>query len=396
MAFHMHSAETRSASYGRGGTVEQDCLLVEYRDSSSPVELNGERKIPSYSTRIDPLSGSVSRISIERADGVRGRNTGLDVGALDVKPVNNCLFCNYRTRGARPLIEHNDGTVSMKNPFPWEGEMWVSAYPPFDPENGGHKLLLSEVLYTDVERLIRSEKEIAQIFYRSYRDRPDVVLSFRDFTNWGPYAGASQQHPHSQRALTTHVLPPVEREEFARAKTFYETTGTNLYDAVIGAEVDGGERVVYRNDRVCISSPFAPRCNDEIIIVPTDPVTHVLQMDEDYMRSIIRPVLGVFPGLFFYRGVRDLNIIVHMAPFSEIDDAQCFYRWHMHIIPRKSGLPVSLAGAELGYGDNVIGVYPEHTAGILREWYAPDGPNSDAVPVALKDHFHNHINNSAE
>lgn len=370
-----------------------DSLLVEYKDGSSPVELNGEPKIPSYCTRIDPFSGSVSRISIERADDFRGRNPGLDLVSLDMKPVEDCLFCRYKTRGARPQIEHRDGTVSMKNPFPWEGEMWVSAYPPFDPENGGHKLLLSEVLYTDVERLIRSEKKIAEIFYEYYKERPNVVLSLRDFTNWGPYAGASQQHPHSQRALTTYVLTPVEREELARAKKFYEETESSLFDAFVEAELQTGERVIHDNDDVCIFSPFAPKYNDEIIVIPRERVTHVLQMDEEYMKRIMRPILGIFPGLFFYRGVRDLNIVVHMAPFSEIDNSEKFYRWHMHIMPRKSGLPVSMAGAEIGYGDNVIGVYPEYTANILREWYRPDGPNPEMVPKLLKEHFYRHISN---
>jgi|GEM_PF-1333703 len=376
--------------------MNRDYLLVEYKDRSSPVELNGESKIPSYCTRIDPFSGSVSRISVERADDVRGRHPGLDVVSLDIKPVKDCLFCKYKTKGARPQIHHEDETVSMKNPFPWEGEMWVSAYPPFDPENGGHKVLLSEVLYTDVERLIRSEKKIAEIFYGYYKERPDVILSFRDFTNWGPYAGASQQHPHSQRALTTHVLPPVETEELARARTFYEETGTSLFDAVVEAELAADERVIYANDHVCMFSPFAPKCNDEIIAIPRDGVTHVLQMDEDYMKKIIRPILGIFPGLFFYRGVRDLNIVVHMAPFAEIDHCETFYRWHMHIMPRKSGLPVSMAGAEIGYGDNVIGVYPEYTASILRQWYRPGGPNSDVVPNALKEHFYKHINTPSD
>ncbi|MCX8127104.1 MAG: hypothetical protein N3E40_08250, partial [Dehalococcoidia bacterium] len=90
----------------------------------------------------------------------------------------------------------------------------------------------------------------------------------------------------------------------------------------------------------------------------------------------IRPVLGVFPALFFYRGITDMNIVVHMAPFAEMGHAQDYYRWHIHIYPRRSRLPVDLAGAEIGFSTDVIDTSPDATADILRRWYR-EGPKEE-------------------
>ena len=85
--------------------------------------------------------------------------------------------------------------------------------------------------------------------------------------------------------------------------------------------------------------------------------------------SLMRPVLSLFPAMFFYRGITDLNIAVHMAPFQEMEEAREYYRWHMHIYPRKSQLPVDRAGAEIGFDTDVIEVLPEKSAHVLRKWY---------------------------
>jgi len=374
---------------GTAGTYTPDSLFLEYAGESSPVFLGGTEKRPQYLTRVNPLTGDVSRISRERAEGARTNSLGIDV-SLDITPVKHCMFCNYLEEGAQPQIYHEDGTVSMMNPFPWESEMWVSAYPPFDPQNSGHKLLLSDMVYGDMDRMISSERDIARRFYEYHRERPDVFLSMRDFTNWGPFAGASQQHPHSQRPVTTYVLPPVETRELEKSRKFYMETGVNIFDALIHTERQDGRRVIH-DDGVFISAAFAPKYNDEVIVVPKDPVTNVLQMDDGYMRKIMRPALGIFPALFFYRGVRNLNIAVHQAPFASIDSAESYYRWHMHITPRKEGIPTHVAGAEIGYDENIVGVFPEHTAEEMREWYRPSGPNEELVPESMRGHFHRHL-----
>ena len=89
-------------------------------------------------------------------------------------------------------------------------------------------------------------------------------------------------------------------------------------------------------------------------------------------------MLGVFPALFFYRGITDLNIAVHMAPFRQMEEARSYYRWHMHIYPRRPRLPSDRAGAEIGFELNVIDTLPENSAAVIRDWYR-QGPREESL-----------------
>jgi hypothetical protein len=115
---------------------------------------------------------------------------------------------------------------------------------------------------------------------------------------------------------------------------------------------------------------------------------------------MIQPILGIFPALFFYRGVTDLNVAVHMAPFAEMEEARKYYRWHIHIYPRRGRLPVDRAGSEIGFGTDVIDAMPETTAELLRCWYR-DGPHREliaktsegSIEPGLLEEFHKFLRN---
>lgn len=336
-------------------------LLSEYQSKSTPFQWKGEVKEPTYITRIDPLSGNVSRISEERAR----RPIGISAN-LDLKPVERCDFCNFETSTPQRHLRHSCGAVSVPNLYPWEKHDWVTVYPPF----GNHKHLLSDLYFEDMERMIESSYDLALLCHMD----PDVI-SFMDFTNWGAFAGASQQHPHSQRRSITHTADPVQSQELLRCKQLQQQLGRNPFEALAEEEIGNGSRVIYNND-VFIAAAFAPTSSNEIIAFPRHEISNVLQTNDAERKAIITPILGVFPALFFYRGVTDLNIAIHMAPFHEMEAAREYYRWHMHIYPRRHKLPVDQAGAEIGFGTAVIDVLPENCAASLRRWYR-EGPSEE-------------------
>ena len=142
-----------------------------------------------------------------------------------------------------------------------------------------------------------------------------------------------------------------------------------------------GRRVIH-DDNIFIASTFAPTCPDEILVFPKEDIAHITQTTEYERKRIIQPILGIFPALFFYRGVTDLNIAVHMATFAKMEEARKYYRWHMHIYPRRNKLPVDRAGSEIGFGTEVIDAVPEVTAELLRHWYS-DGPCEDLIAKAV-------------
>ncbi len=338
-------------------------LCREYSGKSIPFRANGEDKEVVYLTRVDPLTGSVAKISEDRAR----RQIGITVN-LSVQATPTCDFCSYATKTPERRIEHRCGCVSVPNLYPWEKYDWVTIYPPYSE----HKKLLSELFFDDLERMIESSFDLA---LECSKDAD--VLAFMDFTNWGAFAGASQQHPHSQRKSVTWVLPPRQEQELHQCRKLWLQHRRNPFDLLAQEERAAGLRVIHDND-VFISAAFAPTCANEIIVFPNESFTHILQMSAADREKIICPTLGIFPALFFYRGVSDLNIAIHMAPFRGIEEAEDYYRWHMHIYPRRSRLPAHQAGAEIGFETQVIDVLPEATAEALRSWYI-EGPKYERL-----------------
>lgn len=349
---------TMTLMVNRGGS-----LLEEYPGKTIPFDSQGERKEFLYTTRIDPISGHVCKISEERAK----RAIAISVD-LNIAPIENCDFCNYKEKTPENRIEHACGAVSVPNKYPWERYDWITLYPPF----GEHKLLLSDLFFDDMERMIESSYDLTCLCAKD-----PSVLGFMDFTNWGPFAGASQQHPHSQRKSVTSHMDPRQDRELSHCRQTYGRLGANPFDLLMEEERSRGERVIHDND-VFIAAAFAPSCPDEILVFPKEPVSHILQMDGHMRRKIIRPVLGIFPALFFYRGISDLNIAVHMAPFGIMEEARKYFRWHLHIMPRRSRLPADRAGAEIGFETYIIDTPPEKTATELRHWYN-HGPMEDHI-----------------
>lgn len=341
-------------------------LLKELAGQTQRFTIDGSQKQVNYLTRVDPFTGNVAKISEERAR----RAIGISVD-LQIKPVEDCAFCAFKERTPEERIEHGCGAVSVPNRFPWEKYDWVTVYPPF----GQHKMLLSDLYFDDMERMIESSFDLATICAQD----PEV-LAFMDFTNWGVFAGASQQHPHSQRKSITRVLSPTIQNEMERCRELWQSSGQNPFDLLEREERADGRRVIHDNE-IFITAVFAPTCPDEILVFPKLNISHILQTSAYDRRRVIQPVLGIFPALFFYRGITDLNIAVHMAPFSDMEEARDYYRWHMHIYPRRGRLPVDRAGSEMGFETDVIDAMPETTADLLSRWYH-DGPRQELVAKA--------------
>jgi len=360
-------------------------LLEEHSGQTQVFTLDGESQQVTYLTRIDPFSGNVAKISEERAR----RSLGISV-ELQIQPVENCDFCAFKERTPRERVEHACGAISVPNRYPWEKYDWITIYPPFTH----HKLLLSDLYFEDLEWMMESSHDLATICARN----PEVI-SFMDFTNWGVFAGASQQHPHSQRKSVTKIPSPSVHNEMKRCYDLMERYGRNPFAILEQEEQMDGRRIIHDDD-IFIASMFAPTCPDEILVFPKEDIAHIMQTTEYDRRRIIQPILGIFPALFFCRGVTNLNIAMHMATFAEMEQARKYYRWHMHIYPRRARLPADQAGSEIGFGTQVIDTMPEVTAELLRSWYR-DGPRgelvaktSDGSPNSgLLEEFHKFVKN---
>jgi len=226
-------------------------LLKEHSGQTRLFTADGEPQQVTYLTRIDPFSGNVSKISEERAR----RSIGIST-KLQVRPVENCVFCDFERHTPRERIKHACGAVSVPNKYPWEKYDWITIYPPFTH----HKLFLSDLYFEDLEQMMESSYDLATICAQD----PEVI-SFMDFTNWGVFAGASQQHPHSQRKSITQVPSPIVHNEMERCRHLMEQYGRNPFDILEQEERMDGRRVIH-DDNIFIAATFAPTCPNDILV----------------------------------------------------------------------------------------------------------------------------------
>lgn len=343
-------------------------LFQEFSGTSQPFSYDGHELEEKYVVRVDPLSGDISKISEARARML----SGLDVD-LKIEPVKECVFCDFEQKTPTPRITHDGGAVTVPNLNPWERYDLVTIYPPFNKAQG-HKLP-TRFCFEDFGMMIRSHYDIAEFMHQK------GVLAMYDFTNWGPHAGASQQHPHSQRKSITFVLDPRESRELGIAKEYYQATGRNIYDDYAAHEIGDGRRIIH-NDGTFIAAEFAPKFEHGLILFPAYPAANILQTSDGDRKGLVAAT-GTIPGLVFYLGVTSFNMAVHQAPFDDMDEARKYFRWHMHIWPRRATIHSDRAGAEVGYDTNVVGTFPETTAAKIRAWYA-EGPRPEYVAKDLQ------------
>ena len=97
------------------------------------------------------------------------------------------------------------------------------------------------------------------------------------FKNFGPEAGASLYHSHSQ-IITTPFIPVQMYEEISGALEYHNENGRCVYCDIIKEEKALNERVICENKNFIAISPFASRSPYQIYIIPkehSDSIIHV-------------------------------------------------------------------------------------------------------------------------
>ena len=199
------------------------------------------------------------------------------------------------------------------------------------------------------------------------------------FKNFGPAAGASIPHTHSQiiamPVTPVNVIGEVENSAayFAKhhrcifcslideALTFEAT----IYDRASGAirrKVSVGQYVVERGEKFIAIKPFASRYEWEVHILSLVHQHDFLTVSEADMADLARVMRRTMARLDAVIGGAQYNFFLHSAPHDGGNHAAS-YHWHLEICPRTS-IPT---GFELGSGLFVNTISPEAAAKRLRE-----------------------------
>ena len=232
-----------------------------------------------------------------------------------------------------------------------------------------------------------SEQHLRQLFF-AYQKRmlelyqSDARLRYvLVFKNFGPAAGASIPHTHSQM-IALPVIPENVQAEVHFSASYYRrhhhcvfcaliddamSFTATIYDRVSGEshrELNVGTYVVEKGEHFIAVKPFASRFEWEVHILPLQHQADFIALPEEMLLDFARVFRNTMSRLDAVLGGAQFNYFLHTLPhnFSE-QDYQHSYHWHLEICPRTS-IP---SGFELGSGLYVNTVSPESAAKQLRD-----------------------------
>jgi UDPglucose--hexose-1-phosphate uridylyltransferase len=212
------------------------------------------------------------------------------------------------------------------------------------------------------------DDEVAAVV-REWRDRTVALNAVEGvnhvlvFENRGAAVGTSNPHPHCQIYAGSLVYGTTAREAEIAAH-HHRRTGRSLLADVVEREL-AGPRVISEGASFFACVPWFARLAYEVLILPRQPVTSLVDLDDEACRSlalVLRDVVRRYDALW---GIRmPFVLAVHQAPVGD----HPHYPFHIELHPplRAPGLLKYLAGPEVGGGSMTNESDPDEKAEELR------------------------------
>lgn len=344
--------------------------------------------------RINPIVPTES-VLVATARGMRPKKAEDKVERDARTHVETCPFCRGNEDRTPPEI------MAWPDPKEWEVRIVPNLYPVLGDDSAANNIAfgLQQVIdgYGRHEVIIdhpnhgiiiheMSEEHLAALFgiYQQrmaelYASDPRLkyVLVFKNF---GPAAGASIPHTHSQ-IIATPVVPENVHNEVTHSHHYSQKFGqcifcslidealtyeATIYDRESGAvrrKINVGQYVIERGEHFVAIKPFASRFEWEIHILPLQHESDFLQAGKEDLDDFARVLRRTMKRLDKVVGGVQFNFFLHSLPHGdEFSNCLDSYHWHLEICPRTS-IPT---GFELGSGLFVSTVSPEEAAEALR------------------------------
>lgn len=344
--------------------------------------------------RLNPIVPSES-VLVATARSMRPKKAEAAVPRDTRAHVDTCPFCVGNEHMTPPAI----GAYPPQGP--WQLRIVENLYPVLgdDSENPNLSFGLQQTIdgYGRHEVMIdhhqhgiavheMSEEHLALLF-STYRIRMEQLYKSNPrlryvlvFKNFGPAAGASIAHTHSQ-IIAMPVVPDNVHLEVENSRRYYEkhqhcifctlidealTFEATLYDRESGEirrKLDVGQFVIERGKKFIAIKPFASRFEWEMHILPLAHQSDFLASSPEDFTDLARIMRRSMARLDAVLGGAQYNFFLHSVPHAPMA-ASCAasYHWHIEICPRTS-IPT---GFELGSGLFVNTVSPEAAAARLR------------------------------
>ena len=344
--------------------------------------------------RINPIVPSES-VLVSTARGMRPRKEEAPAPRDTRKHVDGCPFCTGNehltppTVASSPSDEHWQVRV-VENLYPVLGDNSPSSNLVFGLQQaidgyGRHEVIIDhpehgiavqEMSEDHLVRLLGMYRDRIRALYAT-DERIQYVLVFKNF---GPAAGASIPHTHSQ-VIAMPVVPENVYNEVVHSRQYYEkhrqcifcslidealTFEATIYDRESGSvrrQISVGQYVIERGKHFVAIKPFASRYEWEIHILPLKHQSDFIDISDNQRDDLARVLKRAMARLDAVIGGAQYNFFLHSLPHNRaFADSGASYHWHLEICPRTS-IPT---GFELGSGLFVSTISPEQAAQQLR------------------------------
>lgn len=210
-----------------------------------------------------------------------------------------------------------------------------------------------------------SDAEVTDVMY-AYKNRYEAFV--RDpaieaviiCKNFGPSAGTSLEHPHSQ-IIATPIVPPQLRKRVEQAAGFFDDTGSCIFCHTLSEERRDGRRMVEETEHCAAFVPFAALSPYHVWIFPKRHMTSFAHMSEVELRDFAKLLRRTLMRLAVLLNSPDYNFAIRSIPAPEKDVP--YFHWYLSIVPRVH----APAGFELGSGMYLNVHVPEEDAAELRQ-----------------------------
>jgi len=361
-----------------------------YRDTYTVSQQKPTREI-----RINPIVPSES-VLVASERGLRPRKEEERLPHDDRDYVDTCPFCKGNEDKTPPTIfavpdEENWEIRVVQNLFPVLGTESDQSNISFGLQQvmdgyGHHEVIIDHCRH-GIEVHEMSEQHLATLL-GLYRRRMDELYSSDEriryvlvFKNFGPAAGASIKHTHSQ-LIAMPIIPENVFGEVENSRAHYhkyhqcifcslidealtfEATIYNRESGEVRRKIDVGQYVVERSERFIAIKPFASRYEWEVHILPLKHQSNFIEATAEDLADFAGLLKRTMQRLDSVLGGAQYNYYFHSVPRCDrFDDCDASYHWHLEICPRTT-IP---SGFELGSGLFVTTISPEAAAAKLRE-----------------------------
>lgn len=354
----------------------------------------GEDRKPIREIRVNPIVPSES-VLVATARSMRPRKAEEPAPRDTRTRVDTCPFCRGNEHMTPPEITRAPPTGDwqlriVENLYPVLGDersapgmvfglqQAIDGYGRHEViiDNPGHGVAIHEMDVSHLGRLFELYRDrMAELYALDERLRYVLV-----FKNFGPAAGASMAHTHSQM-IATPVVPQNVHDEVENSAAHYGkhhrcifcslidealTFEATIYERDTGQvlrRINVGQYVVERGERFIAIKPFASRYEWEVHILPLEHSSDFLRLTDTDAQDMARVLQRTMARLDAVIGGAQYNYFLHTRPRMESHpQIDASYHWHLEICPRTS-IPT---GFELGSGLFVNTISPEEAAERLR------------------------------